>query len=87
MKVLIDIPKELLDNIDKPIKDEDLLRYIIKNGIVLDGLTNGEMMQKMLPYAKVEVEENWVFVDLPCERYELFRLNFPIDWWNRNWGE
>lgn len=50
-------------------------------------LTNGEAIQKMLPDAKIEIDIGWVFVDLPCEAYGLFRLNFPLDWWNAKWSE
>ena len=35
VKLVIELPKELYDQIDKPVNDEDLLRYIIKQGKLL----------------------------------------------------
>lgn len=83
-KVLIEVSKDILDNINEPINDDALLRYIIKNGIVLDGLTNGEVLMQMFPQMKVTYTSNHVgLVDTDLDGFTDFRL----DWWNAKWGE
>lgn len=48
----------------------------------LDGLTNGEVIQKMFPNAKITEETYVVFANIE-------ECNHPFDkaWWNRKWGE
>ena len=65
----------------------------------LDGLTNGEIIQKIFPDAKISFEEEWDsyddgdfcnsyverFVNVEFEHAQT--LTFSLDWWNRKWGE
>lgn len=48
----------------------------------LDGLTNGEVIMKMFPDAKITEETYVVFVNIE-------ECNHPFDkaWWNQKWGE
>lgn len=74
MKVLIDIPE---------IPKNDHQRWVLTHGgIVLDGLTNGEVIQKMFPDAKITEETYVVFMNIE-------ECNHPFDkaWWNAKWGE
>ena len=49
MRLVIEIPKELYDKLDKPIGDEAWLRYIIKNGMPIS--TETDTMRK---YQKIQ---------------------------------
>lgn len=103
MKTLIDIPEQYLKLIhsDSPINwvcMSGVLKFI-RNGIILDGLTNGEVIQKMFPDAEVSFVEEWDsydngdichpylerFVNVEFEHEQT--LTFSLDWWNRKWGE
>ena len=48
----------------------------------LDGLTNGEVIQKMFPEAKITEESYVVYAHIE-------ECDHPFDkaWWNRKWGE
>lgn len=49
----------------------------------LDGLTNGEVMQKMFPKAKVTIDGTTV-----CLKFEYYHeIWFDLDWWNGKWSE
>lgn len=54
-----------------------------------EGVTNGEVIQKMFPNAKIlyidewEHEKAWVNVDFGHGEV----LGFSLEWWNRKWGE
>lgn len=77
-KVLIDVPETF-----KYFKQcRSAMAKAIDSGIVFDGLTNGEIIQKMFPYAKITEESYVVFVNIE-------ECNHPFDkaWWNRKWGE
>lgn len=55
----------------------------LKNGIVLDGLTNGEVIRKMFSNAKVAIDGTTV-----CLKFEYYHeIWFDLDWWNAKWGE
>ena len=80
MKVLIDVPENF-----KYFKQcRHAMASAIDKGIVLDGLTNGEVIQKMFPCYNVEVYPNVGYVLVFCED---FSITYPFDWWNRRWGE
>lgn len=62
----------------------------------LDGLTNGEVIQKMFPELKVRYIDEWddgnskllyrrAFVNVDFGHGEM--LGFSLEWWNRKWGE
>lgn len=65
----------------------------------LDGLTNGEVIQRMFPDATISFEEEWDSYDNGdiCHPYvERFVnvdfgyeqiITFNLEWWNRKWGE
>lgn len=75
-KVLIDIPEQYLKLIhsDSPINWLSMAGFLnfIRNGIVLDELTNGEVFHKVFP--DVDVDGDIMFWH-------------GVDWWNRKWGE
>lgn len=88
MKVLIDIPERMNELIhgDSQIDLMDMshILYTIENGIVLDGLTNGEVLMKMFPQMKVTHTSNHVgLIDTDLDEFTDFRL----EWWKRKWGE
>ena len=103
MKILIDIPEQYLKLIhsDSPINLVSMSGFLnfVRNGIVLDELTNGEVIQKMFPDATISFEEEWDSYDNGdiCHPYvETFVnvdfgygevLGFSLEWWNRKWGE
>lgn len=87
-KVLIDIPKENYEGW----REHKFLGHCLSiteeavaNGIVLDGLPNGEVHQKVFPSLKSEVGakklEVYLYSDAECVDVCDF------DWWNRKWGE
>lgn len=90
-KVLIDMPdsfiKEHIESYEPGSLVDIAVRNALKHGIVLDGLTNGEVMQKMFPQIEVrdsEVSDLHICVSFnPNEPWEWF----DKDWWNRKWGE
>lgn len=53
----------------------------IADSVVLDELTNGEVLMKMFPGAKITEETYVVFMDIE-------ECNHPFDkaWWNSKWG-
>ena len=55
----------------------------VKNGAPLSGLTNGEVLMKMFPYAEIEIHGDTVYVVLR----QYHRQCFDLDWWNTKWGE
>lgn len=85
-KILIDVPDEVYERLytinPMDIADQITIDMAIKHGIVLDGLTNGEVIQKMFPNAKITEETYVVFANIE-------ECNHPFDkaWWNRKWGE
>lgn len=81
MELLIDIPDKAYKRISE--KSEVLYsEMIILNGTPLADLTNGEVMMKMFPKAKITEETYVVFMNIE-------ECNHPFDkaWWNRKWGE
>ena len=58
------------------------LQEAVVNGIVLDGLTNGEKIQKIFPGAKFYCTERLQTAGLPRRD-----ADFDLDFWNRKWGE
>lgn len=88
-KVLIDIPNENYAGY-KELKEEygsilSTSEESIANGIVLDGLTNGEALKQAFPYIEV-VEDDWknlVWVRITEDNSVLIHKT----WWNRKWGE
>lgn len=87
-KVLIDIPEQYLKLIhsDSPINWVSMSGFLnfVRNGIVLDGLTNGEVIKKMFPHYDIEIDEHKGYVRV---FYEDFYTTYPLAWWNRKWGE
>ncbi len=90
MKVLIDIPN--IEDFDY-FKQTHICRAnmcrAIKNGIVLDGLENGEMFHKTFPEWRY-VGENTHTIYLSYEGDDGITcelLAISLDWWNRKWGE
>ena len=98
MKLLIDIPQDVriaftYGTFDK--NDAYKMSEALINSIRLDNLTNGEVLMKMFPYAKVTHTEDWT----PNNSKELFKREFVmVDfgeygvgfnslWWNSKWGE
>ena len=77
-KVLIDMPTDYRF---------DTILGAIQNGTSLDGLTNGEVLMKMFPNAKVEgtfkLTETRIMIRLKDEDTH----DFDLEWWNRKWGE
>lgn len=65
------------------------LEEAVANGIVLDGLTNGEVIQKMFPKAeivkKTKYDYVYWYVTIGHECGSSWEIN--DDWWNRKWGE
>ncbi len=63
----------------------------------LDGLTNGEVIQKMFPDAKILYIDEWedynnthslnkkAWVKVDFGYGEV--LGFSLEWWNRKWGK
>lgn len=85
MKVLIDIPKDTKGRLSFGItykSDVETLCKALSNGIALDGLTNGEVIQKMFPDAKFCCAERLQTAGLPRRD-----ADFDLDFWNRKWGE
>lgn len=79
-KVLIDIP-------DIPKNDHQ--RWVLTHGgIALDGLANGEVMQKMFPQMEIISANAYsVYVEMKeCNQFNNI-VSFDVDWWNRKWGE
>lgn len=94
MKEIIDIPEELYNNIDRPVGDEDWLRYIIKRGTPLpDNATNGDVIKTLFPNAtiKMKVEHGssgWKFSpQIVVEFSETERNYFDEVWWNAPYKE
>ena len=96
-KVLIDIPEHNLNVIKRfvggdgfeelpPRIIEDLIRSAYL-GIALDGLTNGEIMQKMFPNMEVEADELFIEVRYLDSNNSNDIMQFYPDWWNSKWGE
>lgn len=83
MKLLLDIPKNKLEWIRKKVYP-NYIDNAIKNGIVLDNLTNGEVIKKMFPHCDIEIDEHKGYVRV---FYENFYTTYPLAWWNRKWGE
>ena len=88
MKLIIDIPEdmfewfkngEIIDEYDK-----SALKQVFKNGIPLDGMTNGEVIQALFPKAKVFKEES--NIEYPYVDVFLYSENdmncYKKDWWN-----
>lgn len=49
----------------------------------LDGLTNGEVIRKMFPNAKVTIDGTTV-----CLKFEYYHeIWFDLDWWNAKWED
>lgn len=77
MKVLIDIPEE-------DYKRCTVMASDIRNGIVLDGLTNGEVMIKTYNVDADDVKIGVYYVNVFLDEKIV---TFNLDWWNRKWGE
>lgn len=86
--------KDLMGQIKKVADEEDfclssteiyntayLFLIALESGIVLDGLTNGEVIMEMFPDAKITQESYVVFAHIE-------ECNHPFDkaWWNRKWA-
>ena len=54
----------------------------------LDGLANGEVMQKMFPQMEIISANAYsVYVEMKeCNQFNNI-VSFDVDWWNRKWGE
>lgn len=76
MKVLIDIPEEHY-------KRCTVMASTIRDGIVLDDLTNGEVIQKIF---KVSDTSEGMATMFACTKDDDM-LTADIGWWNRKWGE
>ena len=75
MKVLIDIP-------DIPKNDHQ--RWVLTHGgIALDGLTNGEVIQKMFKISDAHEGMSTMFAYTKDDRL----LTADIAWWNGKWGD
>ena len=93
MKTLIDIPDEVYKRLFtmKPmdLADQVTIDMAIKHGIILDNLTNGEVIQKMFPDAeivkKTKYDYVYWYVTIGHECGSSWEIN--DDWWNRKWGE
>lgn len=82
-KVLTEVCENILDNINEPINDDTLLRYIIKKGIVLDELTNGEFMERFLKAKRIH--ELHTDVSIIIVRIGNSFMSFDLSWWNSKW--
>lgn len=78
-KVLIDMPEQYLKLIhsDSPINLVSMSGFLnfVRNGIALDGLTNGEVMRKIFNMSLDDFQHTWGGGD------------YTNEWWNRKWGE
>lgn len=67
------------------------LQEAVVNGIVLDGLTNGEVIQKMFPEALVTRHyigcDSIATISLHFKSITGYEMAFSESWWNRKWGE
>mgnify|MGYP007092161685 CR=1 FL=1 len=94
-KVLIDISEEELKrmraNTNKSSSD-----FVILNGTPLDGLTNGEIIQKAFQKAKILYIDEWEDYNNSHSLYKKAWvkvdfgygevLGLSLDWWNAKWG-
>lgn len=78
-KVLIDIPKEWRKCKISFVKD------CIGNGITLDRLTNGEVIQMLFPNTELHWTNEYEYGLRPLDSNWI--IWFKGDWWNRKWGE
>ena len=88
-KILIDIPDRMNELIhsDSQIDWMDMshILYAIENGTPLDGLTNGEFMEKFLGAKRVH--ELHTDVEVMIVRIGKSFMAFDLSWWNAKWGE
>lgn len=88
-KVLIDMPERMgeLIHSDSQIDWLDMshILYVVRNGIALDGLTNGEVMQMLLSNAELHWTNECEYGLRPLDSNWI--IWFKGDWWNRKWGE
>lgn len=82
-KILIDIPEDTKGRLSFGItykSDVETLCKALSKGIVLDNLTNGEVIQKVCPDAKFYCTERLQTAGFPRRD-----ADFDLDWWNRKW--
>ena len=66
--------------------DMSHILYVIKNGIPLSDLTNGEVLMKMFPQIKKgDTFDNGGGLYLYLGKREF--MTVPLSWWNSKWGE
>lgn len=55
---------------------------------IFDGLTNGEIFQKMFPQMEVlSTNEYSIYIEMKeCNEFNNI-VSFDVDWWNRKRGE
>lgn len=90
MKVIIEIPEELIEIAQKQLiigTDMPTLANAISNGIIIsDNSTNGDIIMAMFPQAKIIINEllgtnGTVFVQYGSEEYDEI-ISYSLDWWN-----
>ena len=87
MKRIVDVPEEdymyCLREEEEELATE--LESAIANSVALNGLTNGEVIQKMFLDLKPKVgaKNLEVYLDSDTECVGVY----DFDWWNRKWGE
>ena len=95
-KVLIDIPDRIHYGITNGFtvngsEASQIVLEAVKDGIVLDGLTNGEVIQKMFPEALVTRHyigcDSIATISLHFKSITGYEMAFSESWWNRKWGE
>lgn len=89
-KVLIDISEEDFERM-RVRTNKSSSDFIILNGIALDGLTNGEMFQKVFPNAEVdETNRGFVVLKLKATHNGEPYTDSTAIWnsiWYGKWGE
>lgn len=85
-KILIDVPDEVYERLytinPMDIADQITIDMAIKHGIVLDELTNGEVIQKVFRVS--DTSEGMITMYAYTRDNSL--LTTEIAWWNAKWG-
>ena len=92
MKLIVDIKDNVYHAIHNGIvrnggMESAIAMDAISSGIVLDGLTNGEAIQKTFPNNRVDIVMGKVYFfthDDEDEDFDEFAV-FNLDWWNSKW--
>lgn len=62
------------------------LQEAVVNGIILDGLTNGEVFLKLNETAQVYgIDRERDIIDVCFDNENIVPISYS--WWNRKWGE